>query len=139
MQRIAFAFSLLAVAGGCSSNKDAGLPPVVAVRGKATLAGGTPVTNVRIQFYPVKGGAPAAGVVGADGAFTLRTNEEMDGIAVGSYKVYFEPVGAEKSDLAKSNATMARIPRKYHDDDSTTLVIEITAEQKPLEIKLDAR
>lgn len=121
---------------GCSGP---GLPPLVNVKGKVTLANGQPVQNVRIEFYPVEGGAPAAGVVDESGGFTLKTNDTSTGIAVGKYKVSFGPHGADKAEVDRSNKMIKKIPLKYYDDDSSNLVVEITPGQTNLSIKLDAK
>ena len=77
---------------------------VYPVTGKVLLADGKPLTTGRVEFIPVKGGMPAAGDIGPDGSFSLKTGNGQEGAPAGDYKVRLEPttLSAKKAGKALS-------------------------------------
>ena len=87
------------VVAGCGSNDRA------AVSGKVTH-NGQPVSGGSITFAPVASSdgprQPAMGRVDSEGAFTLSTESEADGILIGSYEVFYNPPVTSEDPTATS-------------------------------------
>jgi hypothetical protein len=76
-RRLALICVLLSLAAGCGGPHDA------SVSGTVKLAS-TPLTRGTVTFIPQGAGAPAYGMIGSDGAYSLRTGSE-EGLASGTY------------------------------------------------------
>src|SRR5262245_13711579 len=81
---------LIGLLAGCG-NPSASDATVYPVPGKVLLSDGKPLTTGRVEFIPVKGGMPAAGDLGPDGSFSLKTGTGQEGAPAGEYKVRLEP------------------------------------------------
>lgn len=79
---------VLPLLAGCDSG-----PPTGQVTGKVTYEGKS-VSTGSIQFYPVKGGAPAVGSIKPDGTYTLARKVPGDGVLLGEYVVTIEAIEA---------------------------------------------
>lgn len=124
---------------GCKGDGKASLPSPVEAGGKITLASGEPVKDVRVMFEPIEAAAPASGVVGADGSFTLRTYDEKPGACPGKYRVIFLQVMNSRAEIAKSTAGLAVIPAKYKDEGSPLEVEIPSGGNASLSLQLDAK
>jgi len=117
--------------GGCGDPSTAA-GPLYPVKGKVLLADGKPLTTGRVEFLPVKGGMPAAGDIGSDGSFSLKTGDGREGAPAGDYRVRIEP----KTLAAKKQGKPASFPfpAKYVDEDGYTgLTATVLAEPTTLE------
>lgn len=93
-------------------------PKLHPVRGSVKLDGAPPV-GASVVLDPVGGGAnKPAGVVTADGSFTLSTHPHGDGAPVGEYKVLvtWYPENARELDNPKN-----KLPARYADAAKTPL------------------
>lgn len=91
------------------------------VKGRVTLADGTPLPGGVVRFIPApKGGSDdeATGEIQADGSFALSTRKLNDGAAPGEYKVRIE---ATSPRTLKEGVAIPEIPRKYLDEDTSGL------------------
>lgn len=140
------------LAAGCSGNKPN------PVEGKIYLEG-QPLAGATIMFHPEKGGAPASGLSGDGGVFTLTTLSSGDGAPPGLYKVTVtkaagggsgRPLDPKKpEDMAEMVKRMSRptapdptkeksdIHANYQDVSKTPIKVEILkGGKKDVEIKL---
>ena len=118
--------TLLGCGGGAT---DA--PKVVPASGVIKYKG-APVADATVVFYPEKGPA-ATGKTDAKGAFNVRTNGQL-GTCAGKSKITVvgaqqqgDPPPANGNEMAlleKQNA----IPKKYNQQDTTDLVIDLGTE-----------
>ena len=93
----------------------------VPVNGKVVGPDGKGVGEASLRFYPIDvGRAGGFAVSGADGTFIAKTSDTIDGLIPGKYKVTARP--------AKSGSA-TRVAAKYAEEDSTDLVVEVTAGQ----------
>ena len=93
---------------------------------------GKPLTTGRVEFIPVKGGMPAAGDIGADGSFSLKTGNGQEGAPAGEYKVRLEPTTLAAKKAGKTASLP--FPAKYADEDANTgLTATVKAEPTTLE------
>ena len=130
---------LVMVLAGCGG--DRGADPATTtpypVQGQVLLADGKPLKGGKIVFAPKElGRHPAAGAIGTDGSFSLKTDDGRDGAEAGDYKVRIEPTaelfGKSKGGLADPNSLP--FPAKYADIDGDT---GLTATVKPEPNKLE--
>ena len=122
---------LLMQLAGCSSE-------TVQLSGKVVFSDdGAPVPIGTVCF--TDGTVASRGTILEDGTFTMGYVRMEDGIPPGRYKVYF--IGVELPDPAKDQAAMDNtsplIDRKYTRSDTSGLEVEITADTKTMEFKLD--
>jgi hypothetical protein len=115
---------LAAFLAGCASPSDP--PEVFPVRGKVVQADGSPVGAGTITFhakdYP---GNDALALIQKDGSFALGTFAKEDGAVPGRYVATVAPFGKKGSAV--------NIPKKYQNEDSSPLNVEVKAEQNVLE------
>ncbi|WP_425615837.1 hypothetical protein NA78x_005769 [Anatilimnocola sp. NA78] len=116
--------ALLGLAGCGNSG-----PQVVPVSG-VVLIDGAPLSYGHIQVIPT-GWRPASGSIGADGRFTLTTNVQGDGVAVGTHKVAILAGESITTDLTKWHA-----PKRYSDIKTSELTATITGPTSDLKIEL---
>jgi hypothetical protein len=110
---------------GCSD----GLPSRVPVAG-TVMIDGAPVTRGSVMFIPTDG-RPAGGSIDPQGRFTLSCYERGDGATLGLHRVKItavEPLGE------RSNRWHA--PKKYADERSSGIEVEIAEPVDDLKIKL---
>ncbi len=112
--------------GGGTGDK----PKVAPVAGVLKFKG-VPVAEATVVFYPEKGPA-AVGKTDAKGAFQVKTNGQL-GAPVGKNKVTVataqtnaEPPPADGKELALLQKPT--IPTKYSDQQTTDLIVDVTAE-----------
>jgi hypothetical protein len=120
---------LVAAFVGCGGG-DPKAPKVAPVAGVINYKGAA-VADATVVFYPDKGPA-ATGKTDSKGAFQVRTNGQL-GTSVGKNKVTVVAAqqqgeippadGNEMKLLEKQNA----IPKKYNQQDTTDLVVDIPA------------
>lgn len=99
---------------------------------------GEPVTEGTVTFFPQGQGNPATGQLGPNGRFTLTTYEENDGAAIGHHVVTVQvfPEGALPGmEFETSSAT--KIPQKYDNPETSTLVVEVKEGSNNLELELE--
>jgi hypothetical protein len=112
-------------AGGCGDGKPTRVPVAGTV-----LIDGAPVTHGSIMFIPTAG-RPAGGGIDAEGRFTLTCYELNDGATPGVHRVKvtaIEPIGE------RSNRWHA--PKKYADEKTSGIEVEITEPVDDLKIEL---
>ncbi|QDT93506.1 hypothetical protein [Gimesia algae] len=109
---------------GCGQPDDR--LPTARVTGTVAFDG-KPLTSGNIMFFPVSGGKHAVGMIGDDGAFHLSTYESGDGAIPGEHKVVIQVSHGSPDGTAVPQKT-PRIPVKYSQRNTTTLIAEITAE-----------
>lgn len=115
----------LALAGGCSD----GRPKLVKVSGRV-LIDDKPLTTGVIRVVPEKE-PPATGDIGPDGTFTLYTFRPGDGCVPGEH-----PVAVVAIKTLSSSAIQYFVPKKYVNEASSGIKVNITGPTKNLEIKL---
>lgn len=126
--------TLIAVAlalAGCGGNKLVPVAGTVSVGEKRLERG-------NVTFHPVRGGPVATGTIGPDGAYSLRTGNEV-GAAPGEYKVTV----VATADLPKASGPLARevapkllIPEKYGKPESSGLAHTVPPGGGTIEIRL---
>ena len=121
------AFALLTVTCGCSA--DSQLHPV---RGRV-LCNGEPAVGARVIFHPKNDptlqGAHPAGVVTADGSFTLTTYKPGDGAPVGDYivAVTWPDDAAKTGNHGSKHSDNDRLHGKYSDPAKPLLQAQVVA------------
>lgn len=125
------AASLLALAGcgGGATVNPTGTP--YPVTGKVILPDGNPLTEGTVRFVPkgTEGGWPAAGKVKSDGAFSMTTYKEDDGVIPGTYLVAIE----SSLDTDAGRVSRPVVPSKYVDESLSGLEVTVKAETNTLE------
>lgn len=101
-------FVLIAVAGGCGSDR----PELAPVHGKVTLDR-QPLSGGTIHFWPAQG-RPARGTIGPDGTYSLSTFDEKDGAVLGEHVVTIEAtrVHGDAPEIKSLEEEMAYYGRK---------------------------
>lgn len=117
--------ALLASSAGCSD----GLPERVPVSGTVTIDG-APLTRGSIMFIS-QGGRPAGGGIDSQGHFELSCYEQGDGATLGLHHV---KVTAVEPINERANRWLA--PKKYADERSSGIEVEITEPIDDLKIEL---
>ena len=110
---------------GCSDGRPGRVPVAGAV-----LIDGVPVTHGSIMFIP-SSGRPAGGGIDSQGRFTLTCYEFNDGAALGRHRV---KVSAVEPINERSNRWHA--PKKYADEKTSGIEVEITEPVDDLKIEL---
>jgi predicted small lipoprotein YifL len=122
------AVALVASLAGCGSGAvNSG--PLFPVTGQVLLPDGKPLAGGTIYFYPKESGPTAAGEIGSDGKFSLKTVDGRDGAPAGEYKIRVVP--GSKYISKKTNRidpTLVPFSAKYMDEDGDT---GLTATVKP--------
>lgn len=115
---------------GCGENGPPSGPPLAAahpVHGKITLADQTPLKGGVVYFTPSAIQADgriryeAAGLVDANGKYTLGFNGDHSGAPAGDCKVTIQP--RDYQELHNSNSK--RIPARYKDRSKTPLTVSV--------------
>ena len=122
--RVAAAMTCLFIAG-CGD----GRPSRVPVSGSVVIDG-QPVTHGSIMFIPA-GGRPAGGSVDTQGHFALTCYEPGDGATPGHHRV---KVTAVEPINERSSRWLA--PKKYADEKTSGIEVEITEPVDDLKIEL---
>jgi hypothetical protein len=119
---------LAAGLSGCGGNKFASVG-AVPVKGQVLLPSGKPLSSGKVVFLPQGEGMPATGVIGSDGAFTLKTADGRDGAVPGQYKVRLEPSQSAVSNKGgRLDPRSLPFPAHYMDEDGDTgLTATVTA------------
>lgn len=136
----------LALSSGCDSGS--GVAPVT---GTVTFDGAK-VSTGAITFYPISGGRPATGQIGADGAYTLSTFVPNDGALIGSHKVTIEsrttpnapaaPASLEEEIARGASAPSGPVvvkwlvPEKYASTETSGLTTTVEPGGKPIDFAL---
>ncbi len=108
-----FAFLVLPVFVGCSSNSDE--LPTGEVYGKVTYKGKI-LPSGSVTFIPDGPGKAAAGEIQEDGTYVMTTYSEGDGATVGSHKVMViseRDTSELPAESAEANQDLSLIPEKY--------------------------
>jgi hypothetical protein len=122
-------FLLGIIAGGCSHG-----PETVAVRGRATYAGGAWPAEARLYFHPQNAAPgqnhPGLADVGKDGSFRAVSFKGVNGLVPGKYKVTVE---CWKTPPMPSNPVGATsyAPAAYCSDKTSPLAVTVES-RKPL-------
>ena len=116
---------LLAIAlTGCGETaKD--VPKLGTVTGVVTLDE-KPLAGATVMFIPDTS-RPSTGLTGADGKYTLRFNENLDGAAIGNHKV--------RITSAKSAEEPEKLPAKYNMRSDLKAVVAAGANQFNYDLK----
>jgi hypothetical protein len=108
------ALALLALAAaGCSPGTK-----IVPVSG-IVLIDGQPLAHGQIQVAPA-GYRPAVANIGPDGRFTLGTNADADGVAVGTH-----PVAVVAYQIVKPGVQKWHAPKKYRTTETSGLTMTV--------------
>lgn len=111
-------------ASGCGSNSS-----VVPVSGKV-LVDGAPLEHGAIMFIPPSA-RPSSGVINKDGRFSLSCYDTGDGAVRGRHKVIITASEPLADDRCRWHA-----PKKYSDESTSNIEIEISAPLEDLTIDL---
>jgi len=140
MRALWFAIPLLMLTtvGGCSTGSTSSIS-VYPVSGRVVLANGKPARGASIVLVGrgVEGGANGVGTLDKDGRFKMMCMGDRDGMMPGKYKVVINPrnkapgVSSEDQSFGMSN-----IPRKYWDDETADLFVEVKSGENNLELTL---
>jgi hypothetical protein len=137
-----FCFASALSAGCGSSEYVATVEPTVPAAG-VIMYQGKPLDFYRISFIP-DGKRPASGMTDKEGRFTLGTNAEGDGAAVGKHIVMVEYVGPPsneepgKETFAPPPAASVKVPEKFNSVETSAVTIDIPATgQKDIKINLE--
>lgn len=130
------------LATGCGSER----PTTVPVSGVVTVKG-KPLANAGVNFLPVAGGRPAAGMTDAKGEFKLELYDDRPGAVEGEYKV---GVSAKKlsgiavgPDGLAAPVDPAKIkeewlaPERYANPETSNLRVTVKAGMAPVKLDLD--
>lgn len=116
--------ALVLLATGCNNG-----PEIVPVSGQVFIDG-KPLTHGFIQVAP-KGFRAASGKIGADGRFTLTTEQKGDGCLVGTH-----PVAIIATESINPSSQRWHAPKKYQDFKTSNLTVSITGPTDSLKIEL---
>ncbi|WP_437202821.1 carboxypeptidase-like regulatory domain-containing protein [Planctomicrobium sp. SH664] len=129
---------------GCGSSDSLSLADV---KGDVSYQG-KPVPNATVMFIPQDGSLPAMGTTNATGEFTLRT-QGQNGAVPGTHGVTIVAVvdsrvlTAEELDSmsAQQLAAVRRslIPKKYNNQQSSGLSVQVTHDNKPNTFTFDLK
>jgi hypothetical protein len=134
MRHITKLFAIFAASGllllsfflaGCGD----GRPRRVPVAGHV-LIDGKPLTDGFIQVSPADG-RPASGKIGPDGHFALTTFDANDGCMLGKHRV--KVIGSKQLNV---QTVQWLAPRKYSDETTSGLELEVTGPTDSVEFKL---
>jgi hypothetical protein len=91
-----------------------------------------------VLFHPKDPpGNEAMGYIEADGTFKMTTFGKEDGAIAGRYVVTIEPLANRApGGQVKPTAAEARIPRRYWEEETSDLNVEVKAEQNVAELRL---
>ena len=125
--------ALLVFVGGC------GAPQFAEVEGTLTK-GGTPLRNVRVEFWPEADGPKSAGVTDEQGHYTLKTEDgRTAGAVVGSHKIVLKDLdfygdkflGRKAENMPVLNkGAKERFAKTYGEAARTDLKKDVVAGQK---------
>src|SRR5262249_4553577 len=135
---IAIPVLTLAALAGCSSGDTSSIS-VYPVTGRVVLANGKAARGASIVLIGrgVEGGANGVGTLDKDGRFKMTCLGDREGMMPGKYKVVINPrnkapgVSSEDQSFGMSN-----IPRKYWDDETTDLFVEVKSGENNFELTL---
>lgn len=122
--------------GGCSgTNEDS--PKTAPVTGLITYQGKS-VTSGLITFHPTNGTKQASAQINGQGGFTLSTFEREDGAVFGVHKVTIK-VFPEDQDVSviPEKEIKYLVPRKYIDEETTPLEVEVKEESNNFTFELE--
>jgi hypothetical protein len=123
-------------------------PPLAKVSGKVTYKG-EPLANANVLFVPSKG-RPAQGTTDQEGLFTLTTNKDGDGAAVGEHVIIVTKIAppegmseqefAEKQKSAGAGSNVrgkSAVPEKYTMVSTSPLKYTVTSgENKDVKVEI---
>jgi hypothetical protein len=116
------------LAGGCSRTYPPN-PKTYPVNGKILLPGGSPLTGGRLTFHskdPDHAVIEPFAELEPDGSFKPTTFQQNDGLLPGTWVVTVSPRSYKTGGPRSVNAD--RIPRRYQDERSSPLVLEVKEE-----------
>jgi hypothetical protein len=132
----------LVLACGCSRG-----PQFAEVEGKLAK-GGTPLKNVRVEFWPEGDGPKSSGVTDEQGRFTLKSEDGRNaGAIVGPHRIVLKDLdfygdtfmGRKAENMPTLNkAAKERFARTYSDGSTTDLKKSVSGGQKNV-IDLDVQ
>ncbi|MDX1946603.1 MAG: hypothetical protein SFU86_14470 [Pirellulaceae bacterium] len=108
------------------------------VKGKV-VSGGQPVTEGGLLFTPLAAGntaAPATGIIQPDGTFTLGTEGERDGAAIGKHQVKYTPPQPTGPEWDGYGTPPAKTYSPFHGFVPKETEVEIKAGENELTIEL---
>lgn len=131
----------VALVAGVGCSKEASSPyssSANPVTGKVVAVGGALQGGAEIVLTPKAKehgifGKEASSPVALDGSFALKTIDGAEGVPGGFYTVVVRPYGTNAS--AKQAAARA-IPKKYWDESTSDLTVEIDGAKQGWEVKL---
>lgn len=109
------------------------------VKGRLSYQG-QPLYSYRVTLWPEKGDRASSGLTDQEGNFRIGTNREGDGAPVGRFRVtvaYEPPTSADNTaDVPIDDPRMLpkpeiKVPAKYSNPDSSSLILEVPAEGVP--------
>jgi hypothetical protein len=109
---------------GCSSQ-----PKIVPVSG-IVLIDGQPLKHGQILVAPA-GYRPAMATLGPDGRFTLGTNADADGVALGTH-----PVAVVAYEIVKPGVQKWHAPKKYNSTETSGLTMTVEKATNDIVINL---
>lgn len=131
-------FLFASIAGSFALGCGGG-PTVVPVAGVAT-ANGKPVSGILVNFEP-ENGRSSWGITDNNGRFTLEYDASTKGAMVGNHSVsakFWPRTPEEEMAGAKAVSPEVReIQKKYGNQATTPMKVEIKAATKDLELKFD--
>lgn len=152
VRRLAFGCISLAaiVSAGCGGGASG---PQGKVSGKVTYKGNPVATGATVSFLGSAGGGSAAGTVGSDGSYQLRSMNG-DQIPAGKYKVLITPPvqaamspeeamkasmpsGKSKPGIPEKPPADATIPSQYHAINTTPAEFEVKQGDNVINIELE--
>lgn len=121
-------------------------PELVAVEGTANLAGGKPLDNVYLEFWPENNGPKSVALTDAQGKFVLKT---VDGLTTGAILGKHRVVVLDKSivktaflgrageDVDMTGGQKPRTGELYTSPTQTPLAVTIEGEKKDLVLEIE--
>jgi hypothetical protein len=120
---------------GCGS-KSAAVSGTVSLNGQPVEGG--PDMYGTVSFFPTGGGAPAVGIIGSGGSYSVETGSQA-GLAPGSYRV---AVAVKKIHPAATPEGLTRpervSPVKYAKPESSGLTAEVQPGSNTFDFALDS-
>src|SRR5262245_14222112 len=131
-------FAVFAIVGCFSSDRT---PSTYKAAGKVLLPSGSPAYGAEITFVPKLkdgklSGANGTAVLSKDGAFSLKSLGDKEGVPEGYYEVVINTNSPRKDLLADKQFGIANIPKKYWSEDTTDYFVTIDGDKTDLVIKL---
>jgi hypothetical protein len=114
---------------GCGHSNNPHFEKTTSVKGRITLANGSPVRGGLVTLHPkdiTRG--ESRGAIDREGRFTLGTYKVDDGTMPGQYTVTVEPLVYDKRGNIRRDKSLG-IPHRYGSAESSGLTVEIRDEE----------